>query len=217
MTNRKENSQPDILAAHSLVERHFYLMARRCGRCSRGPFQLVESQSDQSDPETVDNWLVRCKSCDQQEHVLFDRQALLVESAGAKDSLPVVNPSDQRSKIIDLAQWMALFLAIIEAAAGQSDKAESRGLGYEATLCLDEALKFYQPDSDLPPAEAFFTAGTLASFREHPEKFTRGQIIQLRSKLPSFEHMKQAMQKDSGKRPSRWWRRLAGKFRPSGR
>ncbi len=86
-------------------------------------------------------------------------------------SYPQVNPTDEPSRIIDVAQWLMLFETIVRAADQQSDPTESRHLGYEAAQCLEEALKFYARGEEWPPESAFYTRSTLERFRQHPHLF----------------------------------------------
>ena len=119
---------------------------------------------------------------------------------------PRINPSPEPSRIIDVGQWLTLFRVILEAASQAAGRAESRRLGYEAAQCLDEALKFYDEDSDLPPEDAFFHEATADRFRSHPELFARQRLLAMRDKLPSLDAMERRL---AGKptRPRSWWRR----------
>jgi len=213
MRESSENQEPKLLQAYSEAERHFYLMVRRCKRCGSGPFELVGRGEDPQLGDQIDAWQVRCRRCGAEEQIHFDRRALLVEPSGQSESLPVVNPSDQPSKLLDLAQWLALFHSIIESASKTQDKAESRRLGYEAALCLEEALKFYQPDSDLPPARAFFSEDTLASFRQHPEQFTHQKLLQIREKLPALARMQKVLQQRTASERRSLWGWVKGKLK----
>jgi len=207
MNDQCNGPEKQPLPAYSQVERHFYLMVRRCGRCNSGPFEFVGSEARQEGQWQVDDWEIRCRACKQQEHVLFDQAALLVDPAADDKSLLVVNPGREPSRLLDLTQWMALFVRIMQAASSQTDRVESRRLGYEGALCLDEALKFYEPDNDLPPAEAFFSEQTLNSFREHPEHFSRQRLMQMQEKLPPLHRMRSALgQHNTGEKRGRWQR-----------
>ena len=66
------------------------------------------------------------------------------------------------------------------------DRALIRAALIEAGQCLAEALRFYESDSDVPPASAFFAARSLERFREHPELFARQQLVELAAALPPF-------------------------------
>jgi hypothetical protein len=213
MTHDEQQGGP--LPAVSVIERHFYLMVAQCSQCGKGPFKLVSTEKVPDQP--VDIWYVQCRQCRAGLRLVFDRKPLLVdEIESAADSLPEVNPSDRPSRLIDLGQWLGLFHRILAAASEEKDRKESQRLGYEATLCLEEALKFYIPESDLPPAEAFWTDISKQRLREHPELFVRQRLLQMREKLPSLQVMRQAMQKDHSNgldhngqsdhnKKSHWW------------
>jgi hypothetical protein len=72
-----------------------------------------------------------------------------------------------------------------EAAGKEKNKTEARRLALEAAQCLDEALKFYVEDNDLPTKDTFFHHGSRQRFRDHPEQFSRQRLLHLRSKLPT--------------------------------
>jgi len=211
MTNQTDRE--NLLPARSIIERHFYLMVTQCEHCELGPFDLVSSERTGDD--RIDIWYVRCRSCRTGRRLMFDRSKLLVEERESTESaLPVVNPTERASELLDVGQWLALFHAIISAAAEQTDRKEAQRLGYEATLCLEEALKFYSPDSELPGEEAFFTESSRRRLQEHPEQFAREKLHQMRQKLPSLRAMRAQLDdrsavkggsdQDKGKRGSRW-------------
>jgi hypothetical protein len=120
-----------------------------------------------------------------------------------------VNASDRPSRIIDVAQWLILFRTIGEAASRTTDKVEARRLGYEAAQCLEEALKFYEPDNDLPPATAFFHESSRDMRCAHPEEFSRERMVGLRNRLPTLDVM-EASSFVSRRPARRWWRRNSG-------
>jgi hypothetical protein len=182
----------NLLSARSIAERHFYLMVLQCEKCKKGSFELVSTE--QTPEQHVDVWYVRCKQCRQGRRLFFDRSALAVdEAASISGPLPEVNPSPQPSRLIDVGQWLALFYRILSAASEEKDRKEAQRLGYEATLCLEEALKFYLPDSDLPPPEALWVESSQQGLKQRPEMFVRQKLLQMREKLPSIQVMRQAM------------------------
>ena len=73
---------------------------------------------------------------------------------------------------------------ITDAARTAEDCTQVRQLQLQAAQCLDEALKFYDPDNDVPPPEAFFSEDSQRHFRERPDLFSRQRLIELRAKLP---------------------------------
>jgi len=210
MTN--ETHRESTLPSHSVTERHFYLMVLPCERCGKGPFKRVSSE--RTGDEKVDIWYTRCRACGAGRRLLFDRSKLQVEEAsGEPAQIPVVNPTNEASELLDLGQWLALFHAIISATAEETDRKEAQRLGYEATLCLEEALKFYPSDGELPDEKAFFTEHSRRGFRERPEQFARERLYQMRQKLPSLRVIRAHLDRGpSGEgdavtsRPTRWAR-----------
>jgi hypothetical protein len=207
------DSDQKLLPSRSTAERHFYLMVLQCSGCGQGPFELVSSErtSDQSQ----DIWYIRCKHCKKGGRLLFDRKSLLIDDATAMtEELPMISPAETPSSLIDMGQWLALFYRIIAAASDEKDRKEAQRLGYEATLCLEESLKFYHPDSDLPPPEAVWTESSKQRLKEHPEMFLRSRLLQMREKLPSLQVMRQNLAKSeghNGRKKKHWWNKWFNK------
>jgi len=211
MTSHTESE--NLLPARSVTERHFYLMVLACDRCGTGPLDFVSSE--RAGNEKVDIWYVRCRSCRCGRRLVFDRSKLLVDDGNTPtESLPVVNPTDAPSELLDVGQWLALFYTIISSAAEQSDRKQARRLGYEATLCLEEALKFYGPGCPLPGREAFFTENSAQRVKAHPQQFTRSKLEQMRQRLPSLHVMQTQLGSGSKtdrqicRSPITWWTRV---------
>lgn len=223
-----------LLTARSAAERQFYLMASACERCAAGPLEVVSQE--QSSDGRADIWIVQCRSCRSGRRLLFDRQALQIPDSPTA-AIPRVSMSNEPSTLLDVGQWLSLFYAIVAHAARESSRRNSQRLGYEATLCLEEALKFYRADNDLPGVEAFFCETSRRRFREHPEQFSRERLHQMRNKLPSLRVMQSSLagnedakptaETDNSSSPSSdptydapqrpapsWWQRLRDKFRP---
>lgn len=104
---------------------------------------------------------------------------------------PVINPTHEPSSVIDVVGWLMLHTMISEAArtAGTqsmnlSKRAAVRRMQVEAGQCLDEALKFFDEDNDLPPREAFFTEEHYRRFLDRPELFTRQRLVEMRGHFP---------------------------------
>lgn len=181
-----------LLPARSIPERHFYLMVLACDQCGKGAYSLVSTE--RTPEQDADIWYVRCKQCGQGRRLLFDPKELVVDEAtAAASSLPEVNPTDQPSRLIDAGQWLALFYKILSAASAEKDRKEAQRLGYEATLCLEEALKFYHPDSDLPPAEALWVESSRQGLKERPNLFLRQKLLEMKEKLPNLQVMRKAL------------------------
>jgi hypothetical protein len=196
----------DPLPAHSLAEAYFYLMATPCVRCGAGPLHGGDARPDVSGDRLRLTIPVRCGRCGHQQEYQFTISGDLAQlQAQREERVPWrTNPTDSPSEIIDVAQWIILFRVITEAAAKEKDKVEARRLGYEAAQCLEEALRFYEEDNDLPPDGAFFHESSRAMGRDNPHEFSRERLIGLRAKLPSLEAM-EASQRRARKGKKRWW------------
>ncbi len=116
-----------------------------------------------------------------------------------------INLAERPSRIIDVAGWLTLFRVITEAAAKSQDKVEGRRLGYEAAQCLDEALRFYVEDNDLPPEGAFFSKSTQLRRQENPELFARSRLINMRARLPSIDAMERRLAGGTATK-KKWWK-----------
>lgn len=193
------------LVAHSLAEAYLYLMATPCAACEKGPLKGSDAQRVGHGADLVVRMNVTCSGCGAATALAFR----LPQDLGTDDhgGTTVVNPTDDPSCIVDVAQWVTLSRVIAEAAGKETDKVQARHLGLEATLCLEEALKFYDnEDNDLPSPAAFFHDASRRRFREHPEQFSRQRLLSLRGKLPALAVMQSRLspKKSPGKR---WWRR----------
>ena len=189
------------LEAHSLNEIGYYLMVRPCHNCGKGP--LVADDAPQA-PNADRSVLVevRCTACDHTELLRFvcDHD---VPATGGSDS-QAINPTGSPSCIIDLGQWLSLFYLLVESAAAKPAAAEVRRVGYEAALCLVEALKFYG-DDELPPESAFFLDQSREAYAAHPEKFARQKLRDMRSKLPALPVMAKRVGRDHQAGRKKWW------------
>ncbi|MCJ7543080.1 MAG: hypothetical protein MUP47_00705 [Phycisphaerae bacterium] len=193
--------RPQPLLAHTLNEVRYYLTVAVCPSCGKGPRELDHAEG----PEPASRLAVvtaRCRHCSHQDRLEFlCRHDAPTEGVEAE----TINPDTEPSTIIDLAQWLSLFYLLVESAAGDSSPVATRRRGYQAALCLAEALKFYG-DDELPPASAFFGEASAEIFRLHPEKFARQKLRDMQAKLPALAVMARRVARDerSPRRP--WWR-----------
>lgn len=191
-----------ILPAHSLAEAYYYLSINPCPDCSTGVLDAGKGRrlTDVAGAARVEIETT-CRSCGVADHTIFDLASDVGLSGG--DDIPKINNSDERSRLIDVAQWLTLFRVTTEAAAREPDKQAARLKGIEAALCLEEALKFYDDEeNDLPANDAFFSEETRQRFRDHPEQFSRHRLIEMRAKLPALD----VMRRSALRRQRRaWW------------
>ncbi len=190
------------LRAHSRREVQYYLMVTPCPACGKGPW--LAAPAEEGSAEIV----AACEGCGHGETFHFVADA--IEGPAPDPHVPgieAVNTTEQPSRIIDVGQWLSLFRLFVEAGARETSKFTGRRLGFEAAQCLSEALKFYGDDDEMPPPEALFTESSRRAFRDHPDKFARQRLREMREKLPSLSQMTDRLAADrlaEARRP--WWK-----------
>ena len=189
-----------VKVAHSANELRYYLMVTACPACGAGPWEIGNEPADLAPGQTA-AVQAACRKCGHAETFEFRRPPGDEDAADAE----TINPRPDASEIIDLSQWLSLFYLLAESAAKTADRAAARIIGYRAALCLSEALKFYDVDEELPPETAFFTAQTIQTYRDHPEKFARRRLLDLQGRLPHLSVMSRRLAGGRQTRRRRWW------------
>ena len=199
------------LVAHSLAEVYLYLMVTPCGQCGRGPLRGGDAEPFRDEAAAGVSVEVTCGSCHHGQKLRFELSAEELTAARTRpsDSVARINSGPENSRIIDVAGWLTLFRVIADAAAKTKDKIEARKLAYEAAQCLEEALKFYEEENDLPPETAFYNETSRRLYREHPDRLARSRLIDLRAKLPTIDAMERQLAAFRNRK--RWWRRRRSK------
>jgi len=208
------------LPAHSLAEIMLSLKVTACAHCGRGPLRARTRRVTWDHHAGHLAIEVVCRSCRSVDTFLFAPvhidppdpaviRRLLATQADAAAAGPI-NPTDEPSALIDVAGWLTLHSLLIDEARTaavhartRADRQRIRHLQILAGQCIDEALKFYEADNDLPPRDAFFTDAGWHRFREHPELYVRDRLLDMRSRLPV--HVSEHSASGDG-RPRRWWR-----------
>jgi len=187
------------IRVHSVAEAFLYIMVRPCRSCSRGPLVASGGITRIGDGPHAWQLSVQCNACRTPETL-----SLIIDPVpsrqGAESSR--VNTTPHRSEAIDLLGWLTLYRTILSSVKSASDPAEARHLAAEAAQCLDEAMKFYSLDNDLPPADAFFTEESRRRFADHPEQFARSRWLEERLRLPAVATVE--VEVPPSKRRS-WW------------
>jgi hypothetical protein len=187
------------LEASTFGEARCYLMVTPCPACGKGPWQYDPPPSPQAgEVVTID---ATCGQCGAAKRFAF-RVERYTQPWGAQQES--INPTNEPSRIVDLAGWMGLFYLLLESAAAEPSPPASRRLSYRAALCLREALKFYG-DDELPPPSAFFTDRGQDAFRQHPHKFARQRLIDMRARLPAISAMGRRVDRDDRVARRKWW------------
>lgn len=188
-----------VVTVHSVAEAYLYLMVRPCLDCGRGP---LKQRGDLTRTAAArGGWLLpaACGACGHRVELAFDIQPPPTREQARSDT---INPTAERSQAIDLLGWITLFQTILAESQKQTDRQLARQLAWESAQCLDEALKFYDGDQELPAADAFFSDAARDRFRAHPEYFARSKWRERRLLLPDGRTRDAA-----APRPRRrWWR-----------
>jgi len=187
------------LEAHTHNEVRYYLMVTPCHQCGKGPYVLQDAPPGAKGAKAVITAV--CKNCSAAHEFSYtcSQDRVLVGSQAE-----CINPSSSPSRIIDLGQWLSLFYVLIETAASEDSPPAARQAGYQAAMCLSEALKFYG-DNELPPESAFFRQASIDAFHEHPENFARQKLRDMLSRLPTLPDMARRLDRDQTVR-RRWWK-----------
>lgn len=191
-----------VLIPHSLTEARLYVKTQRCASCGEGP--LVISRGAPAYDAVAHRLTVTavCDECGQPASIAFcvreiERRGPILSmldelrDVSRQPAAQVINPTRRPSRMIDVAGWVMLYTMLTEEARTESLKSTSmekraavRRMRIEAAQCLDEALKFFNEDSDLPPREAFFTKDNYQHFLGRPELYTRQRLIEMRNQSP---------------------------------
>lgn len=186
----------DGLVVHSLGEASLYLMLVRCKAC-KGAVVPDLSGLAGSLPQVAAVPVV-CRACGAERTVRFDLGQVDPAEVQAgfsgwaaraeRGQAPPINPSGRPSRAIDLAGWLTLHQLLTAGARAKSEQARTaaermpaRQMHIQASQCLEEALKFYDIDNELPPEDAFFTAAARRQLRESPEMFLRSRVTSMRA------------------------------------
>jgi hypothetical protein len=189
-----------VVYVHSVAEAYLYLKVAPCPRCRQGA--LKEKSDLTKTASAAGGWTLPtvCGKCEEETVLHF---CINPPPTRAQAGSPLINPTAQQSSAIDLLGWLTLFQAILDASQKETNKAAGRELAYEAALCLDEALKFYEGENELPTDDAFFSETSLQRFREHPERFARSKWRERRLLLPD---KKARTESADLLKPRPWWR-----------
>jgi hypothetical protein len=192
-------SDAEVVQVHSVAEAYLFLMLSRCQACDAGP---LEKRSDLTKTtSSPGGWslVAVCPACDTERSIHFAIEPPPTLRQAQSDR---INPTPARSRAIDPLGWLTLFQNILAESQKQTDRQTARRLACEAAQCLDEALKFYDADNELPDEDAFLTQASRRRFSDQPQHFAQSKWRQRRLVLPETE----AMTKLAKSAPTRrWW------------
>ena len=184
--------QPKSLPAHSVQEQSLYLLVHPCQKCESGPLEEAARHESDSPAGRIDVVQARCTCCGEETSLQFSKTAK-VETAA-------------QSELIDVSEWLALCHHFLDLGQTSSEEQHLQQQIKLARHCLNEALKFYPEDSDLPMPSSFF--GQLGSqrFKEHPAAFLKPKLLELRRRLPALATKATKYKPTATGRKRKWWR-----------
>lgn len=170
------------IRVHSVAEAFLCVMVRPCRICGKGP--LTASGEIRRVGDSPGSWQLdaQCKACKSPETLALEIDPV-PSRLGAQSNL--INPTPHRSEAVDLLGWLTLYRTIVATVKSAANPVEARKLAAEAAQCLDEALKFYELENELPPKGAFFSKESRQRFADHPDQFARSRWREERLKLPA--------------------------------
>lgn len=182
-----------------MAEARLYLGVLSCSACRGGPLHPVAEVVEAQHIDSIVRVDCRCASCGHPRSLRFriDSEWL------AERQPPVLNPGAAPSVLVDVGQWLTIYHTLLDEAARDPDRQAARLRFHQAGLCLDEALKFFESDNDLPPAGAFFAAQTRERALGQPQLFTRQRLLALRARLPNLASSPGTPPSPAA--PRKWW------------
>lgn len=170
------------IRVHSVAEAFLCVMVRPCRVCGRGPLNAISEIKRVGASPGSFRLDAQCKSCRSPETLSLEIDPVPSRQGASSN---VINPTPHRSEAIDLLGWLTLYRTIVATVKNAPNPAEARRLAAEAAQCLDEALKFYELENELPPQSAFFSEESRQRFADHPDQFARSRWREERLKLPA--------------------------------
>lgn len=188
-----------VVPVHSVAEAYLYLMVTPCRICGKGPLRQDGDITKTDSAKAPWSLKTTCDSCNERDAYEFtiDPPPTREEAQSS-----IINPTTKRSSAIDILGWLTLFRSILNAAGKEQNKETGRQLAYEASQCLDEALRFYADGEELPGEDAFYSESALQRFRSHPQEFAKSKWRERRLKLPD---MRVKTRSGDGPTSKRWW------------
>lgn len=194
----------DCLPAKSLVEAFLYFYVTPCPICKVD--RLEPGEPVPVDGQSAFDVVGVCRNCGGSESFRFAVPILppVFERHDPVSSTQAINLGTDPSKLIDLVQWITLHETLLERSSSALDQGERRWLKIRAGQCLDEALKFFDDMAEAMLDRTELAESSKRALTEHPQRYTRSRLIDLRNQLPTDEAFAEAQSNDGPKRP--WWK-----------
>ncbi len=180
-------ADPDETAVHvhSVQEEYFYMMVNPCG-CGGAWFPAGQA-IEPTDGRVRHRIEAKCSRCGKERAFPFE---LPGEAApGGPAQVREINPTDEPSRAVDLAQWLDLAEFYLKRIEGLKDSVRKAQSLLDARLCLEEALKFYGPEDDAPPDEALWSDAGRKKARRHSDAFRRETLEAMLDRIPPKEKL----------------------------
>ncbi len=176
----------DPVHVHGVQEEYFYLMVHPCA-CG-GVWQSDSQEVAEDAARVLHRVAATCFTCGARRTFPFQ----LDTHGGPKGPIRQVNPTAEPSRALDVAEWMGLakfYLGRIEQLTESVRRAQSL---LDARQCLEEALKFYGPHDDAPPASALWSDESRRTAADQADTFRRSTIETMLDRLPPLDRLRQA-------------------------
>ncbi|MBN1492491.1 MAG: hypothetical protein JXA69_21440 [Phycisphaerae bacterium] len=200
----------NVLTIHSLVEAHFYAALAVCPACARCGLMIQGTFTVERAGAPVLGASAGCSHCAAETTLAFDTRLCEpadLQSAAIARMPVIVSRVAEPSAAIDVSQWLTLYRMAVESSEFPSERVLIRAALLEAGACLAEALKFYSPDSDIPPPSAFFSEESRARFAEYSHLFIRDRLLDLASGLPTSVTQPPTPVTRNRPASTKWWLR----------
>ena len=170
---------------HSVQEEYFYLMVHPCD-CG-GAWLPGDQHVERTARGLVHHVRASCSACGKDRTLEFGLPG--GDAPGRPAAVREINPTAAPSKAVDLAEWMDLARFYLERIGRLKDKVRKAQSLLDARLCLEEALKFYGPGDDAPPAGALWSDSSRAKVAAQPDAFRRASVEKMLGRIPSKERL----------------------------
>jgi hypothetical protein len=171
---------------HSVQEEYFYLMVHPCD-CG-GPWQQTGQQVEPTSTGVLHRIATACHRCKKAGAFAFRLDAANTSKAPIRQ----VNPTLDPSLAIDAAEWLGLAQFYLGRIGRLKDGVEKAQSLLDARQCLEEALKFYGPGDDTPPASALWSEASRKKAAASAAAYRRTKLEEMIARIPPADQLRAA-------------------------